>query len=343
MTNNANQQDPSHLGTGIFESARISITEAETTTNTSSLNIKRRNFRSTNCKAAEEKFEEAVNEIKSQMQKILTAITSSITIPETARYEAKFILSVASNTSLNTTPSMIKTFSEMGFAVLHASTIESTTFQELKMTIFHQDPTSGTHQYSKFSITEEENRMHRPTYSPNIKGRINGLSTKPEEDLEEAVKEMKLQKIKMFRSIISSLVSGQGNGVLWKTNEQISIRMYQYPISNNRLVFKPSMVNTFSKLGFAVSEEILIHETTNKSSITQYVIFASSLIAVIAVACLCLCIICFKNRLVTIHPFSKTPKATIAGVPKEGKKTGSTILFIEKEVKAGSITVSKPN
>jgi hypothetical protein len=102
LTNNANQQDPSHptLGTGIFESARISITEAETTTNTSSLNIKRRNFRSTNCKAAEEKFEEAVNEIKSQMQKILTAITSSITIPETARYEAKFILSVASKQAL---------------------------------------------------------------------------------------------------------------------------------------------------------------------------------------------------------------------------------------------------
>lgn len=138
---------------------------------------------------------------------------------------------------------MIKTFSEMGFAVPHASTIESTKFQELKMTIFHQDPTSGP----KFSITEEENRMHRPTNSPNIKGR-NGLSTKPEEDFEVAVKKIRSQKIKMFRAIISSLVSGQGNVVLWKTNDEISI------ISNNRFVFKPSMVNTFSKLGFVVSE-----------------------------------------------------------------------------------------
>ena len=104
LTNNVGQQNPSHPtpSTGIFGSPTYESDETRTNT---SLNIKGRIGKSINLKTEESQdSEKAVNEIKSKIRNILSAIVSHETNPITKwRINiAKFmILETRTNTSLN--------------------------------------------------------------------------------------------------------------------------------------------------------------------------------------------------------------------------------------------------
>ena len=220
LTNNVGQQNPSHPtpSTGIFGSPTYDSDETRTNT---SLNIKGRIGKSINLKTEESQdSEKAVNEIKSKIRNILSAIVSHETNPITkwriniAKY---MILETRTNTWLNIKGRMGKLNNdkteESQYSVNAVNVIKSKVRNILLAFVSYEtNPiTKWKITIAKFMILET-----RTNTSLNIKGRIGKLTndkTEESQDSERAVNEIKSK----IRNILSAIVSHETMAITkWK-------------------------------------------------------------------------------------------------------------------------------